>query len=78
MQQDCFVAVHGGAGILSRDSEDLVKHALANACKTALATLQIRNDANAALAATEEAIVVLEDDPCLNAGIYYYPGGWAV
>ncbi|KAF4598208.1 Threonine aspartase 1 [Pleurotus pulmonarius] len=68
MQQDCFVAVHGGAGILSRDSEVLVKQALANACKTALTTLQIRNDANAALAATAEAIVVLEDDPCLNAG----------
>ncbi|KAJ8696328.1 hypothetical protein PTI98_006207 [Pleurotus ostreatus] len=68
MQQDCFVAVHGGAGILSRDSEGLVKQALANACKTALATLQIRNDVNAALAATEEAIVVLENDPCLNAG----------
>jgi isoaspartyl peptidase/L-asparaginase-like protein (Ntn-hydrolase superfamily) len=37
------------------------------ACKQSLETLMNRNYA---LIAVEEAIVVMEDDACLNAGVY--------
>ncbi|KAI0812417.1 nucleophile aminohydrolase [Irpex lacteus] len=62
-----FIAVHGGAGFhsKSKDSEIEIRRCLTRAVTHARTSL----DAGAtALNVTEKAIIVLEDDPCLNAG----------
>ncbi|KLO16957.1 N-terminal nucleophile aminohydrolase [Schizopora paradoxa] len=63
------IAVHGGAGYHSKQSEKVVKHALRSACSKALSNLakDVQNDRKP-VTAVGEAIVVLEDDGCLNAG----------
>ncbi|KZT70987.1 N-terminal nucleophile aminohydrolase [Daedalea quercina L-15889] len=60
-----IVAVHGGAGSHSPDSEGQVKRALKIACNNALLLLQ---DGKTSLDAVEQAVNSLEDDDCLNAG----------
>lgn len=78
-----YIAVHGGAGTHSPSSDRQVKQALRRcefqqdgmymalrdclirACAEAMKTL--KNDA-AALISVEQAVSVLENDECLNAG----------
>ncbi|KIJ19133.1 hypothetical protein PAXINDRAFT_54814, partial [Paxillus involutus ATCC 200175] len=63
-----YVAVHGGAGQHSRTLEgsDQVKKAMKRACTAALHAAS-RPGADA-LSIVEEAIAILEDEECLNAG----------
>ncbi|KAK7687047.1 hypothetical protein QCA50_009547 [Cerrena zonata] len=63
----CLVAVHGGAGNHSHSKAYTteVKAALKLACNVSLAALSAGDPA---LDATERAIIVLEDNPILNAG----------
>ncbi|KAG5654406.1 hypothetical protein H0H81_003230 [Sphagnurus paluster] len=77
-----YIAVHGGAGMHSYSLEKEIKQALRLACKEALkiseqgTTLRHNelhdgaapNPNRMALAMVGEAIAVLEDDTCLNAG----------
>ncbi|KAF9051174.1 N-terminal nucleophile aminohydrolase [Hymenopellis radicata] len=60
-----YLVVHGGAGNLSKSSEPAVKHALRRACKTTIENITANSSA---LDLVEQAITILEDDPCLNAG----------
>ncbi|EIW63309.1 N-terminal nucleophile aminohydrolase [Trametes versicolor FP-101664 SS1] len=61
-----IVAVHGGAGFhpRSQSSDGEIKRALRLACARSLAALE----REAALHAVTDAIAVLEDEECLNAG----------
>ncbi|KIY44473.1 N-terminal nucleophile aminohydrolase, partial [Fistulina hepatica ATCC 64428] len=56
-----FCVVHGGAGYHGREDEKVVMQALRTACACA-------HTCSTSLDAVESAIVVMEDDPCLNAG----------
>ncbi|KAJ7647124.1 asparaginase [Roridomyces roridus] len=58
------LAVHGGAGVHSKNSEAEVKAALRLACTQALSTC----GEPSALNLVENAILALEDSPLLNAG----------
>ncbi|EKM54492.1 uncharacterized protein PHACADRAFT_96391, partial [Phanerochaete carnosa HHB-10118-sp] len=60
-----LVAIHGGAGYHSEESDTEVRKAMKIACKYALARL---HNACKAIDAIEDSIVVLEDDQSLNAG----------
>ncbi|KAH8107903.1 nucleophile aminohydrolase [Cristinia sonorae] len=62
-----LIAVHGGAGshAKSEDSVREIKHALRLACKLGLDNLK---RGECCLTACEQAITVLEDESCLNAG----------
>ncbi|KAI0743546.1 nucleophile aminohydrolase [Daedaleopsis nitida] len=60
-----IVAVHGGAGFHAPSSDTEVKRALRSACKCALAKCM---SGDSALQAVNDAISVLEDNDCLNAG----------
>ncbi|KAJ7594287.1 nucleophile aminohydrolase [Mycena floridula] len=62
------IAVHGGAGLHTSDTEKAVKRACSRAVKQALRRAQ-EIDAASALELVEQAIMILEDDPCLNAGL---------
>ncbi|RPD74309.1 N-terminal nucleophile aminohydrolase [Lentinus tigrinus ALCF2SS1-7] len=59
------VAVHGGAGFHSPSSAPEVKRALRLACAGAIA---VRGDGTSALQSVSAAIVILEEEECLNAG----------
>ncbi|KII92793.1 hypothetical protein PLICRDRAFT_37586 [Plicaturopsis crispa FD-325 SS-3] len=59
-----YVAVHGGAGAHSRSSDRDVKLAMKRACSSALQASATAS----AIDLVQEAICVLEDDECLNAG----------
>lgn len=61
-----YVAVHGGAGYHGVVSEQSVKSALKRACARALRGSPL--DDSSALSIVEQAIAILEDDECLNAG----------
>jgi beta-aspartyl-peptidase (threonine type) len=64
---DCVLAVHGGAGVLSREgNEDVCRAALEAALRAGYETLQQANATS--LDAVTTAIRVLEDAPCFNAG----------
>ncbi|OCH95160.1 N-terminal nucleophile aminohydrolase [Obba rivulosa] len=62
-----LIAVHGGAGhhSPSRSSDAEIKKVLKSACRVALSTLA---EGTSALHAVENAMTVLENDECLNAG----------
>ncbi|EMD37889.1 hypothetical protein CERSUDRAFT_50827 [Gelatoporia subvermispora B] len=60
-----LIAVHGGAGHHPASSDAQVKRALKSACTTALSTLA---QGSSALNGVEDAITILENDECLNAG----------
>ncbi|KDQ57831.1 hypothetical protein JAAARDRAFT_178341 [Jaapia argillacea MUCL 33604] len=60
-----LVAVHGGAGFFAPSEEREVKRALRLACATSLRHLQ---SGKCAVDVATEAISVLEDQECLNAG----------
>ncbi|KAI8382482.1 putative threonine aspartase [Blakeslea trispora] len=66
MSEPAFIAVHVGAGNLSRSRERLYRLACAKACRKAM-DLMKHNNATATEAVTE-AIKVLENDPVTNAG----------
>jgi beta-aspartyl-peptidase (threonine type) len=64
---DCVLAVHGGAGVLSREgNEDVCRAALEAALRAGHAELQ--KSGATSLDAVTAAICVLEDAPCFNAG----------
>ncbi|KAK0212847.1 asparaginase [Desarmillaria ectypa] len=58
-----YIVVHGGAGYHGESSESSVKRALWRACKRAY-----RESSSPAIEVVENAVSILEDDPCLNAG----------
>ncbi|KAI9253827.1 threonine aspartase 1-like protein [Phascolomyces articulosus] len=60
-----FVAVHVGAGHLSRSKESKYRSICARACEEAMKLLK---QGESALEAVSKAIVILEDDPITNAG----------
>ncbi|KAF8919830.1 asparaginase [Mucidula mucida] len=60
-----YTVVHGGAGSLNESSEPAVKRALRRACKTTIETMTANSSA---LHLVEQAMIILENDPCLNAG----------
>ncbi|KAI0358447.1 N-terminal nucleophile aminohydrolase [Trametes cingulata] len=62
-----IVAVHGGAGFHphSQSSDNEIKRALRSACVRAMAAL---DHSEGALRAAVEAVTILEDEECLNAG----------
>ncbi|KAI7855968.1 threonine aspartase 1-like protein [Circinella umbellata] len=60
-----FVAVHVGAGHLSRSKESKYRLACARACEEAMRELK---QGESALEAISKAIVILENDPITNAG----------
>ncbi|KAG2218499.1 hypothetical protein INT45_004101 [Circinella minor] len=60
-----FVAVHVGAGLLSRSKESKYRLACARACEEAMRELK---KGESALEAISKAIVILENDPITNAG----------
>ncbi|CDH50762.1 threonine aspartase 1-like [Lichtheimia corymbifera JMRC:FSU:9682] len=60
-----FIAVHVGAGNLSRTKEPRYRAVLARACEAAMELLKQGANASDAVA---RAITVLEDDPTTNAG----------
>ncbi len=69
-QPGCAVVVHGGAGLVRRDSlsaerEGRCRAGLARAVDAARVVLL---DGGSALDAATEAVLVLEDDPVFNAG----------
>jgi beta-aspartyl-peptidase (threonine type) len=64
---DCVLAVHGGAGVLSREgNEDICRAALEDALRAGYETLQ--KPGFTSLDAVTAAICALEDAPCFNAG----------
>ncbi|KAL4255002.1 Threonine aspartase 1 [Abortiporus biennis] len=64
-----LVAVHGGAGFHSKSPEAVeeVKNAMKLACSSGIQVFQ-DTEHNCPLDAVEASIVLLENDPCLNAG----------
>lgn len=62
---DWAVLVHGGAGAVARPQ--LLRH-IQGCRKAAAAAAAILRAGGTALDAVESAVVVLEDDPCFNAG----------
>ena len=65
--EDCVLAVHGGAGVLSREgNEDVCRAALEAALRAGYEALQ--QSGATSLDAVTAAICVLEDAPCFNAG----------
>ncbi|KAI0728134.1 nucleophile aminohydrolase [Fomitopsis betulina] len=60
-----IVAVHGGAGVHSSQTDSQVKRALRLSCKKALSLLQ---RGQTSLDAIQEAVTFLEVDGCMNAG----------
>ncbi|KAH9931095.1 N-terminal nucleophile aminohydrolase [Epithele typhae] len=60
-----IVVAHGGAGFFSKSSDQDVKRSLRASCTCAMSQLLT---GNTALKAVNDAIVVLEDEECLNAG----------
>ncbi|OBZ68107.1 hypothetical protein A0H81_11735 [Grifola frondosa] len=60
-----LVAVHGGAGNHSPSFDHELKKALRSACRQSMISLEQRVPA---LSAVEQAISILEDEECLNAG----------
>ncbi|KAI8072894.1 nucleophile aminohydrolase [Gongronella butleri] len=65
MSLPCFVAVHVGAGSLSKKKENKYKSACSRAARLAMARLK---DGATAVDAVTMAISSLEDDPVTNAG----------
>jgi beta-aspartyl-peptidase (threonine type) len=64
---DCVLAVHGGAGVLSREgNEDFCRAAIDAALRAGYETLQ--ESGSTSLDAVTAAICALEDAPCFNAG----------
>jgi beta-aspartyl-peptidase (threonine type) len=64
---DCALAVHGGAGVLSREgNEDICYAALEAALRAGYEALQCTGGTS--LDAVTAAICALEDAPCFNAG----------
>ncbi|KAF8556129.1 N-terminal nucleophile aminohydrolase [Imleria badia] len=61
-----YIAVHGGAGQHGRSSEAHVKGAMKRACAEALRISEL--GCASTLSIVEQAITILEDDDCLNAG----------
>ncbi|KAH7929843.1 N-terminal nucleophile aminohydrolase [Leucogyrophana mollusca] len=64
--KNVYVAVHGGAGHHAVGTEQQVKRALKRACTVAIHASVLTS--SSALTIVEQAISVLEDDECLNAG----------
>lgn len=64
------LAVHGGAGLIRRDSLSPERERSAQAgLRAALdAGWRVLNRRGSAIEAVEAAVVSLEDDPCFNAG----------
>ncbi|EIW83269.1 N-terminal nucleophile aminohydrolase, partial [Coniophora puteana RWD-64-598 SS2] len=62
-----YLAVHGGAGYHSRESEAQVKRALKRACTETLKSIDV--SMCSALDLVERAVTILEDEDCLNAGL---------
>ncbi|KAI9483148.1 MAG: threonine aspartase 1-like protein [Benjaminiella poitrasii] len=65
-EQPLFIAVHIGAGNLSRSKESRYKSACSKACLVAMSTLKENN--GTAIEAVTKAIQYLEDNPVTNAG----------
>lgn len=69
---DCILAVHGGAGVLSRellgnaDNQDECREALEAALRAGFAAVQ--KDGASSVDAVLAAVCSLEDAPCFNAG----------
>ncbi|KAL0428903.1 UNVERIFIED_CONTAM: putative threonine aspartase [Sesamum radiatum] len=61
-----FVAVHVGAGFHSPSNEKALRSAMKRACLAAASILS--KGSGGCIDAVEDAIKVLEDDPCTNAG----------
>ncbi|KAI8375349.1 threonine aspartase 1-like protein [Choanephora cucurbitarum] len=66
MSEPAFIAVHIGAGNLSKSKERSYRLACAKACRQAMNLIKEKNAT--AIEAVTEAIKVLEDDPVTNAG----------